>query len=421
MKTERRGRCRHSIECSVVTFLIIFQISLSIDTYAFESRSIELSSIESNFGFAFVSDDLRSARERAEIAVKSGDSRQAVQLYELWLSAMPSDTAAYARCAGLYVQLGNNERALEILRLGVSRGLADISAMRNQAQYASLRGLKGWTDVARLAQENSDRSNEFTVYISPQQRFGRYKVYLPSGGEKGIRSKDGTRGRQPYEGVQGENPDSLKRYHPVLLLHGNGQTPEVMLRWAKGLQIPDVAFICPEAPYTKVRETIADNSLRLSAAPDDIAALGYLRLSVMEASADWYFSAFLDAKQTLPLVDEKPIVIGFSQGGFYGSIIAMRYSGLVRSLVLLSASYYQELRVEPFCEKLRSYGIDVLHTHGRRDPIVAFSTAERIESMLDSGGVQHQFVPYDGEHWMSAEIDGAVRRWIQDHFAIKRQ
>lgn len=417
MKTERRSRCRYSIALPVATLLIVFQISLSIDAYAIETRSIEL-----NSGFVLIPDDVRSARERAEIAVKSGDSRQAVQLYELWLSAMPADTAAYARCAGLYVQLGNNERALEILRLGVSRGLADISAMRNESLYASLRGLKGWTDVSRSAQENSDRSSEFSVHISPQQRFGRYKVYLPSwGGEKSIRSQDGSRGRQPYEGVLGEKPDSLKRYHPVLILHGNGQTPEVMLRWAKGLQIPDVAFICPEAPYTKVRETIADNSLRLSAAPDDIAAPGYLRLPVMEASADWYFSAFQDAKQTLPLVDEKPIVIGFSQGGFYGSILAMRHSEMVRSLVLLSASYYQELRPEPFCDKLRSHGIDVLHAHGRRDPIVAFSTAERIESMLESGGVQHEFVPFDGEHWMSAEIDGAVRRWIQDHFAIKRQ
>jgi predicted esterase len=364
-------------------------------------------------------DDLRSARERAESAQKTGDYRSAVQFYDTWISAVPSDTSSYPRFALALVRNGNPERAMEILRQGVSRGCADTGYLQAEAAFTPLRSMKGWRELVQEAQSNADRNTIFPAYLCVQERYGRYRVYVPP--VETFAVGPGNVPGRPDAGVNGVRPDSLRRLHPVLLLHGNGQTPELMLRWAKSLQMADVAFICPEAPYTKVRESIADHTLRLSAAPDDIAAPSEMRAKVMEASADWYFAAFEEARRNLPLYDEKPIVMGFSQGGYYASMVATRHADKVRSLVMLSASYYPEAQLEVHAEKLRRHEVDILHTHGRNDPTVPFATAERIESMLASAQTRHVFVPYDGEHWMSAEIDTIVRTWLRDHFARQGQ
>lgn len=340
-------------------------------------------------------DDTRSARERAEHAARQGDFKTAAQWYETWLTALPTDTSAYCKWAVALVKTGNAARALDVLKLGVQRGCADASQLEDEQEFSVLRTQKDWPEMVLRARSNAAAANEFPSYLCSQQRFGRYKVLLSG--------------------------DGSSRYHPVLLLHGNGQTPDVVLRWAKGLNLPNVAFVCPEAPYVKIRESLHDNTLKLSAAPDDISAPPELRATVMEESAAWYFSAVNDAMRRLPIINEKPIVIGFSQGGFYASIVATRYADSVRSLVLLCASIYPEASLEMRARSLQAHGIDVFHAHGRRDVTVSFSVAERIESILESNNVSHTFMPFDGEHWMSAEVDDAVRRWIRERFSISGQ
>jgi predicted esterase len=340
-------------------------------------------------------DDTRSARERAETAARQGDFKSAAQWYEVWLTALPTDTSAYHKWAVALMRSGNSSRAWEVLKLGVQRGCADATQLENEQEFLLLRTQKDWPEVILRARSNAAAVNEFPSYLCSQQRFGRYKVLLSGAG--------------------------APRYHPVLLLHGNGQTPEVVLRWAKGLNLPNVAFVCPEAPYVKVRESLHDNTLKLSAAPDDISAPPELRATVMEESAAWYFSAMNDAMRRLPLINEKPIVMGFSQGGFYASIVATRYADSVRSLVLLCSSIYPEAALETHARNMQLHDVDVFHAHGRRDATVPFSVAERIESLLESNNVSHTFMPFDGEHWMTAEVDDAVRKWLRERFSISGQ
>jgi predicted esterase len=340
-------------------------------------------------------DDTRSARDRAESAARQGDFKTAAQWYELWTSALPSDTTAYYKWAIALLRSGNAAKAGEVLKIGVQRGCADVTFLESESDFAILRALKEWPETLRRARSNAANTAEFPSFLCTQQRFGRYKVLLSGAG--------------------------APRYHPVLLLHGNGQTPDVVLRWAKGLNLPNVAFVCPEAPYVKVRESLHDNTLKLSAAPDDISAPPELRATVMEESAAWYFSAMNDAMRRLPLINEKPIVMGFSQGGFYASIVATRYADSVRSLVLLCSSIYPEAALETHARSMQLHGVDVFHAHGRRDATVSFSVAERIESILESNNVSHTFMPFDGEHWMTAEVDDAVRRWLRERFSISGQ
>ena len=146
-----------------------------------------------------------------------------------------------------------------------------------------------------------------------------------------------------------------------------------------------------------------------------------MRSEVMEYSAEWYFNAYEQAKIVLPLIDEKPVVMGFSQGGFYASLLAMLHPEKISSLVMLCASYYPEARMEQRAEGLRRHRVSIFHCHGRNDAIVPFSTAEHIESMLHAADVQHTFVAFDGEHWMSAEVDESVRAWLRERFALTKQ
>ncbi|MFM8472006.1 MAG: hypothetical protein ACKOBV_00630 [Candidatus Kapaibacterium sp.] len=112
-------------------------------------------------------DETRSARERAEIAMKSGDFRSAVQLYELWLSAVPMDTSAYARYASALMRSSLNDKAFEALRLGVARGYADVAQLQSDI-FAPLQTMKGWVEIVRDAKAHAERSAEFPVYLCEQ-------------------------------------------------------------------------------------------------------------------------------------------------------------------------------------------------------------------------------------------------------------
>ena len=249
----------------------------------------------------------------------------------------------------------------------------------------------------QTVQQNAKDQSAFILRFLEQRRIGRYRVFLP------------------------ENFDSTKKYHLIVLLHGNGHTPQLMLRWFRDLHLADVIAVCPEAPYLKLPETLSKGRLQLSAAPNDCGVPDSMRVTVMEESTTWYASVLEDARRHLPLVNELPLLLGFSQGGYYSLMLATHHPNLVRSLVLLSASYYEEAQLGEKAAVLRTHGIDVLHCHARQDPLVAFQVAELIESLLHSQGVKTEFVPFDGGHWMNAEINQRVKEWIHRHNERKQQ
>lgn len=240
-----------------------------------------------------------------------------------------------------------------------------------------------------ITPESSAQSHEEWRHIK-QERFGRYRVQIPNGAAKG------------------------KLYPLVVFLHGNGNTPDLMMRWAKDLKLDSSVIICPEAPYVKIPETIQTSTERYTAMADAIGISDTLVPEAITFSADWYFNVVMDAQRSLPVDNSvKPILIGFSQGGFYAQVLLTRHPDAFRKVVTVSASMYASGNVLERLPALTSYNIDILLAHARLDPVVPFQTGELIHAAFDNAGVKHTFVPFDGGHWPTPEVTETIGKWLR--------
>ena len=227
--------------------------------------------------------------------------------------------------------------------------------------------------------------------FAPQSRLGRYTVLFPN------------------------NMRSDTTYRLVVLLHGNGHGPETMLAWARELDLNDVIYICPEAPYLKWTESIAEGKQKYTGMSDAIGAPDSLRARTIDLTVAWYRDAILDAQRNLPVTMERPMVIGFSQGGFYAHVLATRYPDDILTVVRMCASMYPEADVYSRYSMLRERNIEMLVTHGRSDNVVPFSVGNEISLALGAAGVRHVFVPFDGGHWPIPDITKRIREWLLTH------
>ncbi|MBC8124323.1 MAG: hypothetical protein H7X70_01195 [Candidatus Kapabacteria bacterium] len=223
-----------------------------------------------------------------------------------------------------------------------------------------------------------------------QERFGRYRVHIPKGAAAG------------------------KTYPLVMLLHGNGNAPELMLRLAHDLKLDSFVVVCPEAPYVKITETIQTKEERYTAMADAIGLPDSLLPVAITTSADWYFNVLLDAQRTLPVnMDIKPILIGFSQGGFYAQVLLTRHPDTFRKVVTVSASMYTAGLVVEKLPDVASSDVEILMAHARLDPVVPFQTGELLHASFDAAKVKHTFIPFDGGHWPTPEVIDVIGKWLK--------
>ena len=303
------------------------------------------------------SENRSTSRTRAfQQQADSTKDSSTVLLLEDWVRAVPNDRGAYLSLAKLYRRLGRTTDAL----------YADSLANR----------FKVWTSPQHL-----------TRFI-PQTRLGSYSVLMPS------------------------KVEAAKTYPCVVVLHGNGNTPRLMQDWFSSLGIDSIIAIFPEAPYPKMQEALAANREMYSASGNGLGHPDSVLTDVISMSAAWYHDVLQHAIATLPISKELPLLIGFSQGGFYSLVVATTYSASVKSVISISASLYAEGQIRERLKRLREYNIDVLLAHGTKDAVVPLQTAELIDGMLTEAKINHVFVPFNGGHWPTAEINARIHQWI---------
>ena len=107
----------------------------------------------------------------------------------------------------------------------------------------------------------------------------------------------------------------------------------------------------------------------------------------------------------------KPLVMGFSQGGFFAQVLATRYPDEVAGVVSMSGSIYPSAGVLELYPRLR--GIPILICHGRQDTTVPFAVATQCVDALSQAKVEHTFIPFTGGHWPTPEVTAQVSRWVE--------
>lgn len=190
----------------------------------------------------------------------------------------------------------------------------------------------------------------------------------------------------------------------VVLLHGFGAPgTDLVPLWRELRPPPGTRFAFPEAPlaldpYGDARAWWMIDMAKLEAA----LAGGELRDLTRDvpegmAEARALISGLLDE------LDAPQVVLGgFSQGAMLALDVALRTDRPLAGLALMSGTLLAEHEWLPLMPKRK--GLRVVQSHGRLDPLLPFSIAERLRDELTSAGLPVTFVPFNGGH----EIAGSV-------------
>jgi len=113
---------------------------------------------------------------------------------------------------------------------------------------------------------------------------------------------------------------------------------------------------------------------------------------------------------------QRRIVLGFSQGGYCGGVLALRHPELFAGLVVSGARVKTEVLGDEI-PAAAAGGFRVLLCHGRRDAFVPLEAAERSRAALAAGGVPVELHAFDSGHSLGRAQVGTIATWLGRHFA----
>jgi phospholipase/carboxylesterase len=198
----------------------------------------------------------------------------------------------------------------------------------------------------------------------------------------------------------------------VVVLHGWGAPGDDLVPLAQALARPGVRFFVPAAPLPEMGGGRAwwhlDPNVRPPHASTDRPAPGFQPTPAVvaaRAAVQGLIATVVDrhAPATVALV-------GFSQGAMLSIDVALSGAPGVDLVVAMSGVLLIDSvtgLTGPHPSKPR-----FLLSHGRRDPVVAFSGGERARDLLEKHGFSVTWRPFDGGHEIPPPVLAEVDRFL---------
>lgn len=102
---------------------------------------------------------------------------------------------------------------------------------------------------------------------------------------------------------------------------------------------------------------------------------------------------------------------GFSQGAMLTTDLSLRLEEAPAGLMILSGTLLSE--TEWSVRAAQRAGLSVFQSHGRQDPILAFSQAVALRALLDAAKLRTEFHAFEGEHAIPNRILAQSAAWLK--------
>jgi phospholipase/carboxylesterase len=185
----------------------------------------------------------------------------------------------------------------------------------------------------------------------------------------------------------------------VILLHGHGGNEKNLIEVAKDAKMSGVQLISFRGPkgsssgYTWADghgQSQSEAQANYQHMLDDVAK------SIALASKE-----LTDKYKTKP----KPYVVGFSFGGTLAYELAVKYPQYFSGIFVAGAEL-------PSAIDGPDARIPIYVFHGKADRVVPFNTGNSAAETLKAKGYEVEFIPFEGDHWVPAELWRALRQRI---------
>jgi phospholipase/carboxylesterase len=107
---------------------------------------------------------------------------------------------------------------------------------------------------------------------------------------------------------------------------------------------------------------------------------------------------------------ERQMLAGYSQGGMVAADLAFTSDEPLEALVLLSTTFVNEPAWRAGMG--RRAGLRVFISHGRRDAMLPFDAADRLQQAMRAAGLRVTWFPFEGGHEMPAEVVAALNAFL---------
>ncbi|MGB5378918.1 alpha/beta hydrolase [Muriicola sp.] len=107
-------------------------------------------------------------------------------------------------------------------------------------------------------------------------------------------------------------------------------------------------------------------------------------------------------------------LLGFSQGTVLSLALALSFPELVKNVIGLSGYIDENILIDSYKEKDHRQ-LSMYISHGRMDPVIPFSWAEKTPPILENLGIDFVFEDFPTGHGVSQENFYAMNAWLKKH------
>lgn len=206
---------------------------------------------------------------------------------------------------------------------------------------------------------------------------------------------------------------------PFVLLHGYGSSADEWIPFTATIRLPpDRRFVIPEGTETTTPpDGPADGrawwrlGLDEHRRPGDgLPDLASLQPPGLVASTRRVRAVLDDLARSGRYPRQRQMLAGFSQGAMIAADIAFTTDEPLEALVLLSPTLVNESAWRRGMPARR--GLRVFVAHGRRDTVLPFDVAMRLQQVLRDAGLEVTWFPFDGGHEVPAEVVTALNAFL---------